>query len=167
MNVLIFGPSGAGKTYLSKELKKLGLNSVDTDLIGPLSSWFFVDKKVEYNENADKDWLDNHSFLWDKDYLKQYLTENPDSYLLGASGNVFEMLELFDKVYYLDVPEEVQYERLQHESRDNPMGNTEYQRKSAIAWGHGLRDKAKQMGIEFLDATKTPREIYELLNIRN
>lgn len=71
MKVLIFGPSGAGKTYLSKELKKLGLNSVDADLIGPLSSWFDGnDNKVDYQERADKEWLDDHSFRWDKDYLK-------------------------------------------------------------------------------------------------
>jgi adenylate kinase family enzyme len=70
MKVLIFGPSGAGKTYLSKALKKLGINSVDADLIGPLRSWFYGDDKVEYQENADKDWLDNHSFRWDRDYLK-------------------------------------------------------------------------------------------------
>lgn len=167
MKVLLFGPSGAGKTYLSKELKKFGLNSVDADLIGPLSSWFYGNEKVEYQENADKEWLDNHSFCWDRDYLKQYLAENSDVYLLGASGNVFEMFDLFDKVYYLNVPDEVQDERLQHETRENPMGNTEYQRKNAIDWGHGLRDKAKDMGIEFIDATKTPKEIYALLNTDN
>lgn len=46
MKVLIFGPSGSGKTYLSKELKKLGLSSVDADLIGPLSSWFYGEEKL-------------------------------------------------------------------------------------------------------------------------
>lgn len=85
-------------------------------------------------------------------------------YLLGASGNVFEMYDLFDKVYYLNVPDEVQDERLQLESRENPMGNTEFQRRNAVEWGHELRDKAKDMGIEFIDATKTPEEIYIQLN---
>lgn len=164
MKVLIFGPSGAGKTYLSKELRKLGLNSVDTDLIGPLSTWFYGDKKVEYQENADKDWLDNHSFLWNKEFLKQYLIENSDVYLFGASGNVLDMLDLFDKVYYLDVPDEVQDVRLQHESRENPMGNTQFQRKNAIKWGHELRNKAKDMGIEFIDATDSPEEIYKQIS---
>jgi len=164
MKVLIFGPSGAGKTYLSKELKKLGLNSVDADLIGSLSSWFYGDEKVEYQENADKNWLDNHSFRWDRDYLRQYLTENSDIYLLGVSENVFEMFDLFDKVYYLDIPDEIQNERLQHESRENPMGNSDYQRKNAIEWGHSLRDKARVLGIEFIDATNPSEEIYKQLN---
>lgn len=47
------------------------------------------------------------TFRWDRDYLKQYLIENPNIYLLGSSGNVFEMFDLFDKVYFLNVPDEV------------------------------------------------------------
>ena len=164
MKVLIFGPSGAGKTYLSKELKKLGLNSVDADLIGPLNSWFDGNgKKVNYPEYADAEFLDNHSFLWDKDYLSKYLTTHPDIYLFGASGNIFEMFDLFDKVYYLDVPDNVQNERLQHESRENPMGNTEYQRQNAIAWGNELRQKAKNLEITFIDTTKDTEDIYQEL----
>lgn len=73
------------------------------------------------------------------------------------------MFDLFDRVYYLDVPDGVQDERLQHESRENSMGNTEYQRKNAIDWGHDLRRKAQNLGIEFIDATKSPSEIFELL----
>lgn len=76
------------------------------------------------------------------------------------------MFDLFDKVYYLDVPDEIQDERLQHESRENPMGNTEYQRKNAIDWGHGLRDKARDLGIEFIDASKTPEEIRKQLDTK-
>lgn len=73
MKVLIFGPSGAGKTYLSQELKKLGINSVDADSVQELHSWYNGSgAKVEYPENANAEFLDNHSFLWDKDYLKDY-----------------------------------------------------------------------------------------------
>lgn len=165
MKVLIFGPSGAGKTYLSKELIKLGLNSVDADTIGPLSSWFNGDgNKVDYVKDAGKKWLENHSFLWDKDYLEKYLSEHPDIYLLGASGNIFEMLDLFDKVYYLDIPDEEQNKRLQHISRENPMGKTKFQRQNAIEWGHGLRARAQELEIEFIDATKSPKEIFQQLH---
>ncbi len=162
MKVLIFGPSGAGKTYLSEELKRFGLNSVDADTINELHSWYNGNReKVEYPKGADAQFLDNHSFLWDKDYLKKYLAKHPNIYLLGASGNIFEMFDLFDKVYYLDIPDDIQEERLQHESRENPMGNTEYQRKNAIAWGNELRQKAKDLGITFIDATKSTEEIHK------
>jgi adenylate kinase family enzyme len=165
MKVLVFGPSGAGKTYLSKELRRFGMNSVDADMIEGLSSWFNRDgKKVKYPEDADAQFLDNHSFLWDKEYLKAYINKQHNIYIFGYSGNIFEVVDLFDKAFYLDVPVEVQEKRLQHESRENPMGNTEYQRKNAIAWGHELKEKAKSMGVTFIDATQTGEEILRSLN---
>lgn len=46
------------------------------------------------------------------------------------------------------------------------MGNTEYQRQNAIDWGHELQNKAKSLGIEFIDATQTQEEIYKRLQIK-
>ena len=71
---------------------------------------------------------------------------------------------MFDKVYYLDVPDEIQNDRLKHETRENPMGTTDYQRQNAIEWGHDLKRKAQDLGIEFIDAIKSPEEISEQLN---
>lgn len=164
MKVLITGPSGAGKTYLSKELKKLGLNSVDADLIEGLSSWYDGrGNVVKYPENAGKEFLDNHSFLWNKSFLEDYLADKNDIYLLGSSGNIFEMLDLFDKSYYLDVSGEAIGERLQHEGRENPMGNTEYQRNNAILWAQELREKAKSLGLNFINGELSAEEIFKLL----
>jgi dephospho-CoA kinase len=165
MSVLVFGPSGAGKTYLSQELKKMGLHAVDADDIKELHSWYDGQgNKITFPENAGEEFLDNHSFLWDTPALLAFLNNNSDIYIFGVSGNVLDMLRYFDRVFYLDVPEDVQDERLQHETRENPMGRTEYQRKNAIAWGRGLREKAKELGIPFIDATLTPKEIYQKLH---
>lgn len=162
MKVLAFGPSGVGKSYLSKELKKHDLNTVDADMIGELNAWYDGNgNKVEYPEDAGAEFFDNHSFLWDKSYLESYLNQNSNIYVFGCSGNIFDMLDLFDKVFYLDVPGEIMNDRLQHETRENPMGQTEYQRQNAIAWGNELRQKAKDLGITFIDATQTPETIYK------
>lgn len=161
MKVLIIGPSGSGKTYLANELRKLGLNSIDADSIKGLHSWYDSNgNKVEFPKNAGKEFLDTHPFLWDRNFLISYLKGNPNIYLLGASGNVFEMIDLFDKVYYLDIPAKVIDERLQHKSRENPMGKTEYQRQNAIKWAEELKKKARELGLEFIDGTKSPEEIY-------
>ncbi len=164
MKVLIFGPSGAGKTYLSKELQNLGLHTVDADTIDDLRSWYNGNgEKVAYPEDADATFLDNHLFLWDKTFLAKYLQKYDHIYMLGASGNVLEALHLFDKVFYLDVPSDVMNERLQHPSRENLMGKTEYQRNNAIAWGKELRQQAKELKIPFIDATLSPEEIFTIL----
>lgn len=163
MKVLIFGPSGSGKTYVSSKLRQLGINTVDSDLIEGLSSWYNGGNKVAYQKDADKEFLDNHSFLWDREFLQDYLNKNPEIYLFGSSGNVFEMLDLFDKVYFLKVNPQLQKERLIHESRENPMGITEYQRENAVNWGLELEQKAKELDIPFIDAALEPEEILKLI----
>lgn len=164
MKVLIFGPSGSGKTHLSSELRKLSINAVDADSIEDLSSWYDgTGKKVDYQEDAGEEFLSNHSFLWDRNFLEDYLRKNPKIYLFGASGNIFEMLDLFDKTYFLKVDPDLQKERLIHQSRENPMGKTDYQRENAVRWGQQLEQKAKYLGIEFIDATLSPQEILEIL----
>ena len=164
MKVLVFGPSGAGKSYLSKELKKHGLNTVDADTIDEFSVWYDGNRnKVEYPEDADAEFFDNHSFLWDKSYLESFLNKTPNIYVFGCSGNIFDMVDLFDKVFYLDVPHEIMNDRLQHKTRDNPMGKTEYQRQNAVAWGNELKQKAKDLGITFVDATRNPEDIYKVI----
>jgi len=166
MKVLVFGPSGSGKTYVSSELRKLGVNAIDADAIKELSSWYDgAGNKITYPENADQIFLDNHSFLWDREFLKDYLNKNPNIYLFGASGNIFYMLDLFDKVYFLKIDPEIQKERLTYESRENPMGNTEYQRENAVIWGQELEEKARKLNIPFIKATLSPKEIIEIIGI--
>ena len=166
MKVLVFGPSGSGKTYVSSELRKLGVNAIDADAIKELSSWYDgAGNKITYPENADQIFLDNHSFLWDREFLKDYLNKNPNIYLFGASGNIFHMLDLFDKVYFLKIDPEIQKERLTYESRENPMGNTEYQRENAVIWGQELEEKARKLNIPFIKATLSPKEIIEIIGI--
>lgn len=164
MKVLVFGPSGSGKTYISSKLRKLGINAVDADLIEDLSSWYDRQgNKVKYPEDADEVFLNNHSFLWNRKFLEDYLAKVADIYLFGASGNIFDMLDLFDKVYFLKVNPDLQKERLTHQLRENPMGNTEYQRENAVRWGLELEQKAKNSGIKFIDATLGPEEIFRLI----
>lgn len=164
MKVLIFGPSGSGKTYVSQKLKTLGVNAIDADTVEGLSSWFDgAGNKVTYQIDADKTFLDNHSFLWDRKFLKNYLNKTQNVYLFGAAGNVFEMLDLFDKVYFLKIDPEIQKERLTHKSRENPMGNTDYQRENAAAWGRELELKAKDLNIPFIEALLSPMKIMSLI----
>ncbi len=161
--VLIIGPSGSGKTHISAELKKQGINAIDADLVPGLSGWFDKDgKEVEYPEDAGKEFLDNHEFLWGKNFLKDYLEEQGAVYLFGLSGNVFSVIDLFDKVYFLKVEPEVLARNLRHASRGNPMGRTDYQLEKALKYAEEIEQKAKERGIEIINATgKSPEQIFE------
>jgi adenylate kinase family enzyme len=159
-HILVIGPSGSGKTYISAALRAKGVNAPDADLIEGLSDW--VDgsgKRVAYEVNAGKEFLDNHEFVWHKEFLINFLKDQKQIYLFGMSGNIFEMLDLFDEVYFLKAPPQLLAERLRHESRQNPMGRTDYQLQNALNWAKTIEDRAKQAGIKMIDAAKSPEEI--------
>lgn len=160
--VLIIGPSGSGKTYVSAFLRGKGINAPDADLIEGLHGWFDGNgNKVNYPEDADKEFLDNHDFLWNRDFLKKYLKNQDEVYLFGMSGNTFDMIDLFDKVYFLKTSPEILRQQLRHESRENTMGKTDYQLESAIRWGQKIEAEADKLGVEMIDATQTPEQIFD------
>src|SRR3989344_2350284 len=160
---LIIGPSGSGKTYISAKLKKKGINAIDADLIPKLSGWFDKDgKEVEYPEDAGEDFLNNHEFLWNRGFLKDYLEKQDELYLFGLSGNVFSVIDLFDGEYFLKVEREVLADNLRHESRENPMGRTDYQLMNALQYAKEIEQKARELDIKVIDATdKSPEQIFE------
>jgi len=138
------------------------LPAVDADTIEGLHGWYDSDgNKVEFPTNADKTFLDNHDFLWDKSFLQNYLNSFETIYMFGLSGNIFEMIELFDKVFFLQVPKNILTERLQHPSRANPMGNTEYQREMIVAYADILEKKATELKIPFIKGDLSTEEIFK------
>jgi adenylate kinase family enzyme len=164
MRVLVIGPSGSGKTYIAEKLSAQAVAAVDADLIPGLSGWFDGQgKKVSFPPEADQEFLNTHQFLWDKQFLQEYLDRYDDLIVFGLSGNVFEMVPLFDKAFFLTVPDAVLNQRLQREDRTNPMGKTEHQRNSVIKFAKQLKKKAKKLQLPFIDGTKTPQEIYHAL----
>jgi hypothetical protein len=164
MRILVFGPSGSGKTYVSTVLQSAGYAAVDADSVEGLSAWYDSSgNKVAYPNDADEDFLNNHNFLWNKEFLANYLKDINDIYLFGMSGNVYDMLDLFDKSFYLKVDADLQKDRLQHESRLNPMGNTEYHRDNAVVWGLEMEEKAKNLNIPLIDARLDPFKIFAII----
>ncbi len=164
--ILIIGPSGSGKTYISSDLRKRGVNAVDADLVPGLSGWFDgKGNEVEYPESADKGFLNNHEFLWNKEFLKEYLSQQKEIYLFGLSGNIFSVIDLFDRIYFLDVKPDILRKNLRHETRENPMGRTDCQLENALRYAEEIRKMTKELGIKLIDATdKLPEQIFKEIN---
>jgi shikimate kinase len=164
--ILIIGPSGSGKTYISSALRKQGINAVDADLIPGLSGWFDgKGKEVKYPDNADKEFLGNHEFLWNKEFLKEYLSKQNDIYIFGLSGNIFSTIDLFGRVYFLEVSPDNLRTNLRHKSRKNPMGKTDCQLKNALKYAEEIKEQAKKLGLKIIDATdKTPENFFKIIS---
>jgi shikimate kinase len=159
-NILIIGISGSGKTYIVQKLKNKYPSIYDSDEIQDLSDWFGWSRKpVKFPKNADKKWLDEHEFLWDREVLQKFIKENEPAIIFGLSGNCFSMLDLFDEVYYLDIsPAEIK-KHLKSQNRLNPMGKTKEQADLVIKYMKTIRRKASALKIPFIDANQPPEQI--------
>jgi hypothetical protein len=163
MKVLVFGPSGSGKTFVSQALKNAGINAFDDADIKGLSAWY--DKngtRVAEPESADEAIRNQYSFLWSKKNLKKFLDQYTDVYVFGGSGNIFNMLDLFDKIYFLKIDPALQKERILNATQRNARMDTS--QDGLIVWGDWLEEAAKKYNIPFIDASLKPAEIYDLIS---
>lgn len=164
--ILITGIPYSGKSYVSTYLHNIHKNIVDADKIKGLGKWF--DKNgniVAFPENANKEWLDTHNYLWDKKFLHSWLNEQKSTiYLFGLASNVLDVTDLFDKTFYLDVSPEVLQERFIKNERTNPMGQTKEQQAKILNNLGVFAQKAKGKGLIFIQANQTPEEIYKIVS---
>lgn len=162
--ILITGPPGSGKTYVSSKLQENGINAVDADKVPKLGRW--IDKKgkkVTFRKDADIQWLNQHDYIWDKEVLKEYLLHGGEDVMLlfGTSANVYDLLDLFDLKFFLKPTSELLRKRFSEPGRKNSMGRTRDQLNAIIESINYHTKMAKKFGFITIDASKSPSEINE------
>ena len=96
-----------------------------------------------------------------KKFLKDFLSKYGDVYLFGGAGNIFNVFDLFDKVYFLKVNRQLLEERLHRSSSRNQMMDTN--NNSLVIWGDWLEEQATKQGIHFIDGSLTPAHIFDII----
>lgn len=163
MKILVFGPSGSGKTYIANELQKKGLNAFDADQITGLSAWYNEKgQKVPEPKSADEALNNQYSFLWSRRFLSDFLSKFNDVFIFGGSGNLFNLFDLFDSVFFLKTDLQTQYERIRRSTTRNSQ--LDFQNNDIVIWGQWLEEEARKRNIPFVDGTLSPEEIYSIIS---
>lgn len=163
MKIAIIGPPGTGKSYLSVKMRERGYPAYDADSIVELGYW--IDKKgkkvINHPEKVDFNWVKKHDFVWDIDYLTKFIITHKNIYFFGMSANAYNILHLFDKVYYLNLATKKIFKRLIDNQRTNYYGKEEKLRKSIIDSIPQQHKNAKKRDFVILDANLSENEIIE------
>ena len=170
MSTIIMGPPGSGKTYLTEFFTKAGYSAFDTEQITGLAMW--VDGSgtpTSFPKDAGEDitrFTSTHRYVWDEHILYEFLSHHTDAYLFGVSSNAFELLEYFDRMYYLDLDDATLIARLQSPERKNPdhFGETPEQIAAILDYAnHTLKPKALTYKLRFVDARLSPDYILQYI----
>ncbi|MFA6018091.1 MAG: hypothetical protein WCT28_03680 [Patescibacteria group bacterium] len=170
-NILITGPAGSGKSYLSKKWTEKGVNTIDGDAMTDVCRWFDKDgNRDEFPEDinkADAAWFSSHVFIWDVTSLAEFLQKNEPIVVLGTCDNITNVVKHFDRVYYLKIPFNIAKERLMDPERQafTAFGKHEEQRIALEKMIADADKKAVDLGMTIIDAALPADEILSLIDL--
>lgn len=170
-NILVTGPAGSGKSFLSKKWAEKGVKTIDGDTMAGVCRWFDKDgNRDEFPEDiskADAAWFNSHVFTWDTAGLANLLSKNEPIVVLGVCDNIADVVKYFDRVYYLKVPFNVAKERLLNPERQafTAFGQHEEQRIALEKMIADADKRAADLGMTVIDATLPADEILRLIDL--
>lgn len=170
-NILVTGPAGSGKSFLSKKWSEKGVKTIDGDTMTDVCRWFDQDgNRDEFPADiskADAAWFNSHVFIWDTASLVDFLSKNEPIVVLGVCDNIADVVKYFDRVYYLKVPFSIAKERLLNPERQafTAFGQHEKQRIALEKTIVDADKRAVDLGMTVIDATLPADEILRLIDL--
>jgi dephospho-CoA kinase len=114
MRYLITSRSGAGKSTVCRELQRRGLPAFDGDDVPGLAGWADAVSGRPVTLDYGQQIIDRDRFHWNwkPAVLHQLLDSHPQLFLCGSADNQLEFHGLFDRVFVLTLPPDIQRRRL-------------------------------------------------------
>jgi len=140
-SILITGTAGVGKTSLSNKLNEMGYKSYDIDDVPGLFSMIHRQSQepIIDHDNFNLEKVKNMTWICDLEKLKSLIEAETSNlaFYCGGGSNVYEFMQLFDKVILLTINLDTNKERLSNRT-DNDYARTaevqEYVLSKKIDW---------------------------------
>ncbi|GAC1372359.1 MAG: hypothetical protein NVSMB39_6550 [Candidatus Saccharimonadales bacterium] len=165
---LITGPSGAGKTTLADHLTSLGYAAIDADATQGIGYYTNdAGKPVPYPQGADADWWKKNHYVWELDRLKKLLeATNPSDglvFLAGNAANINKAWDIFEEVFYLDIPRDEMVKRMAAAGREDSFGARIDEQDQLLRWVDKFKTDMTELGAVTIDASKPVAKVTEAI----
>jgi hypothetical protein len=163
---LVTGNPGSGKSALARELARRGWPAIDPDDDPDLALWEdTVGHRVDGPPRPDARWLRSHRWVWSRARLADVLAGHDGPvFVCGIARNQDELLDLFDRVFLLQIDEPTQEARLLAHDASHPPGRSEAGRQEIRAGRAVFEARLRRLGAVALDGTApTARVADELI----
>lgn len=161
----VTGAAGSGKTAVTDELRRVGIDAYDEDGPGMGSAHnkrSGLPVSVPPPEQRSEQWFAEHEFRLVDGVLERLQRRGGDG-LVVLCGNVFppaKAVALFDQVLHLDVDEDTLRRRI--ETRvGNDYGQTPSEMQQILERRRALLIACREAGVVDVDATRPLAEVVE------
>lgn len=156
-SILITGTTGVGKTSLSNKLNKLGYKSYDIDDVPELFSMIHreTQRPIVDHDNFDLEKVKAMTWICNLENLKSLIQAetNDLAFYCGNGSNVYEFMQLFDKVILLTINLETNKERLSNRT-DNDFARTSEVQEYVLGKKNDWENEMIKRGSIVVDAHK-------------
>jgi shikimate kinase len=160
--VYITGISGAGKSEVCKELKRLGYSAFDTDEDG-ISAWQDADGHWVDTPARDiwrtHEWQATHTWRYSHERLEKLAAEatNNTVFMCGTAANENEVWHLFSKVICLFLDDEAKLCRRLAERFG--FGKEPHELAAVLSWNKTIKSNYIRYGAIMVDANQTLEKV--------
>jgi len=122
--IFVTGMSGTGKSTLTKEFEKRNIPAFDIDQIIGSCNWYdkTTGKQEDYYTGLGKEWLYNHEWICDFDWIRKRVESYPNEKMVivaGSTTNQKSFLDYFDQIFLLQLDNETLKDRLTHRTTND------------------------------------------------
>jgi dephospho-CoA kinase len=160
--IYITGISGAGKSEVCKQLKRLGYSAFNTDEDG-ISAWqdangCWVDTPAR-DIWRTKEWQTTHTWRYSRERLERLAAEATDAtvFVCGTASNENEVWHLFSQVICLFLDDEAELQRRLSE-RDG-FGKELHELAAVLGWNKTNKSNYIRFGAIMVDANQTLEQV--------
>lgn len=141
---LITGLPATGKSTIGTALAEQGYRVIDADTEFGYYGHLMSETPVQLPEprRIKRNWYAENGWIWDSQKVRQFLLQPHEAavFVVGGARNEKKFYRHFDKIFLLQLPNDILRQRIQ--SRSDPYHNNDIFIQRMLVWNRAVAEQA-------------------------